>query len=77
MFRGAILLALGSVFTIEATAKPGVKPEDLEKCIDDELEELREKGPTGAELKGARNTIETAIIRGLETLGVLAGSQTA
>lgn len=31
-------LSLGSIFTIEATAKPGVKLEDLEKAIDEELE---------------------------------------
>lgn len=66
-------LILGSVFNIQATAKPGVKPENLEKAIDEELDALRKDGPTQAELDGARNTIESQIIRGLETLGGFGG----
>jgi zinc protease len=66
-------LALGSIFTIEATAKPGIQPEELEKAIDEEIEALRKEGPTESELEGARNTIESAIIRGLETLGGFGG----
>ena len=66
-------LALGSLFTIEATAKPGIKPEEIEKNIDEEIEAFQKTGPTPAELEGARNTIEAAIIRGLETLGGFGG----
>ncbi len=66
-------LALGSLFTIDATAKPGVKPEDLEREIDEELAAFRNTGPTMQELEGARNTIESGIIRGLETLGGFGG----
>ena len=66
-------LALGSVFIIEATAKPDVAPEALEQAIDEELALLRAAGPTLEELEGARNTIETSIIRGLETLGGFGG----
>jgi len=66
-------LALGSIFTIEATAKPGVPPETLEKEIDAGLEIFRAEGPTAFELEGARNTIESATIRGLETLGGFGG----
>jgi zinc protease len=66
-------LMLGSVFGIEATAKPGVKPEDLEKAIDDELAKIRRDGPTQEELDRARNTIEAGIIRGLERLGGFGG----
>jgi len=66
-------LALGSLFTIEATAKPGIKPEELEQNIDEEIEAFRKTGPTATELEGARNTIEAAIIRGLETLGGFGG----
>ena len=62
-------LRLGSVFELQATAKPGVRPEDLEKAIDQELEKLRTEGPTQAELDRARNIIETRIIFGLERLG--------
>ncbi len=66
-------LALGSLFTIEATAKPGIKPEEIEKNIDEEIEAFQKSGPTPTELEGARNTIEAAIIRGLETLGGFGG----
>ena len=66
-------LILGSVFYIQATAKPGVKPEELEKAIDEELTALRKDGPTQSELERARNVIESEIIRGLETLGGFGG----
>ena len=64
---------LGSVFQITATAKPGVKPEDLEKAINEELETLRREGPSPAELTRARNVIEARIIEGLERLGGFGG----
>ncbi len=66
-------LSLGSIFTIEATAKPGVKPEDLEKALDEEIEAFSRRGPSDAEVERARNTIESAIIRGLENLGGFGG----
>jgi zinc protease len=66
-------LSLGSVFYIQTTAKPGIAPETLEKEIDEELDALRTDGPTDAELERARNTIESSLIRGLETLGGFGG----
>lgn len=66
-------LSLGSIFTIEATAKPGVTPEDLETAIDEELDDLCRHGPSDAEVERACNTIESAIIRGLENLGGFGG----
>ena len=66
-------LALGSLFSIESTAKPDIKIEELEKAIDEELHLLRTQGPTDTELEGARNTIESSVIRGLETLGGFGG----
>ena len=66
-------LLLGSVFEIQATAKPGVKPEELEKAINDEIAKLRAEGPTQAELDRARNVTETRIISGLERLGGFGG----
>ncbi|HET7207464.1 MAG TPA: pitrilysin family protein [Terriglobales bacterium] len=66
-------LLLGSVFEIQATAKPGVKPEDLEKAIDQELAKIRAEGPTQEELDRARNVIETKRIEGLERLGGFGG----
>jgi zinc protease len=66
-------LALGSIFTIEATAKPEVSPEQIENAIREEIKRFQQEGPTPGELERARNTIESAIIRGLETLGGFGG----
>ena len=57
---------LGSIFELEVTAKPGVKPEDLEKAIDEEMDKLRKDGPTTAEVDRARNVTETGLVRGLQ-----------
>jgi zinc protease len=66
-------LLLGSVFEIQATCKPGVKPEDMEKAIHDELAKLRQEGPTQSELDRARNVIVTRRVEGLERLGGFGG----
>jgi zinc protease len=65
-------LTLNSVFEIQATARPGVKPEDLEKAINDELEAFRKSGPTAEEMNRARNGIETRAISGLEVFNGVA-----
>ncbi len=66
-------LMLGSMFEITATAKPGVKPEQLEAAIDEELDAIRKTPVTAAELERARNSIESRIIRALQTLGGFGG----
>jgi zinc protease len=66
-------LMLGSVFELQATARPGVKPEELEKAIDVELTAFNKTGPTSEELARARNVIESRIIEQLETLGGFGG----
>ena len=66
-------LILGSKFTITATARPGHTAEELEAVINQELRRLIEQGPEAVELERARNTIETRIITGLETLGGFGG----
>jgi len=65
-------LLLGSVFEIAATAKPGVKPEDLEKAIDQVLREFRSQGPSEAELLRARNVLQTGMVESLESFGAVA-----
>src|ERR1700723_2809436 len=65
-------LLLGSVFEIAATAKPGVKPEVLEKAIDEVLTTFRSQGPTEAELLRARNVLETGMVESLESYGAIA-----
>ncbi|HSC44831.1 MAG TPA: pitrilysin family protein [Candidatus Acidoferrum sp.] len=57
---------LGSMFELIATAKPNVKPEDLEKAIDEVINKLAAEGPTAAEVERARNLTETALVRGLQ-----------
>ena len=66
-------LMLGSVFTIDATCKQGVKPEDIEKAIDEELRSIQQQGPTAAELDRARNKIQTRLVEGLQRLGGFGG----
>ncbi len=66
-------LQLGSVFEITATAKPGVKLEDLQAAIDEELTKIQKAGPTQDELEQARNTIVTRRIQGMQRLGGFGG----
>ena len=66
-------LILGSKFTIQATARPGHTAEELEAVINEELKRFVQQGPDATELERAKNTIETRIITGLETLGGFGG----
>ena len=66
-------LILTSMAACDVTARPGVKPEDLQAAIDKEIALLREKGPTQAELDGARTELLTSKIRGLQRLGGFGG----
>jgi len=61
--------ALTSTFLIEATARAGHTPAELEEAIDAELAALRDHGPREEEVARARNQIETAIVSSLEKLG--------
>lgn len=65
-------MMLTSIVEIEATARPGVKLEDLEKAIDEVLAEFRAKGPTQAELERARNGTESQMIDQLQSTGRVA-----
>ena len=66
-------LILGSIFQIEATARPGHTVEELEKAIEEELTAFRANPAAAGEIEQARNTIETNIIGGLERLGGFGG----
>nr|WP_314632974.1 pitrilysin family protein [uncultured Janthinobacterium sp.] len=61
--------ALTSVFTIDATARPGHQPEEIEQALQAELEQLRAHGPTEKELERARNSIETSMLSQVEKMG--------
>jgi zinc protease len=64
---------LVSSLVIQATAKPGVKPEELEKAINEVVAKFQKEGPTAAEIERARNKQETSLIQGLERLGGFGG----
>jgi zinc protease len=66
-------LMLGSIFQIEATARPGHTVDELEKAIEEELATLRATPMETREIDRARNQIETNIIGGLERLGGFGG----
>jgi zinc protease len=64
--------ALSSVFTLDATARPGHDAREIEAAIDAELRALRADGPTEQELEQARNTVETMLLGQIEKVGGLA-----
>jgi zinc protease len=66
-------LILGSVFEVILTARPGHTADELERALHAEFEALRRDGPQDAEVTRARNSIETRIIRQLESLGGFGG----
>jgi len=59
---------LGSVFVIEAVASPGVDLEKVKSEILDVVAELREKGPTPAELERVRAQTEASFLEHEESL---------
>jgi zinc protease len=66
-------LTLGSIFQVEVTGRPGKTAEELEKALDEEIATLRATPPQMTEVQRARNTIETNIVGGLESLGGFGG----
>jgi zinc protease len=58
---------LGSYFTVEAIARPGVTLEKLEAAIDAELAKVRDAKVSLEELVRAKNQYETAFVRRLES----------
>ena len=66
-------LTLGSMFEIEATARPGHTVDELERAIEEELAALGAAPAELREVEMARNTIETNIIGSLERLGGFGG----
>jgi zinc protease len=65
---------LGSAFYLQATCKPGVTPERLEQVINEQLAALRKDGPTSREVEMARNSIQSALVFGLQRMGRVANS---
>lgn len=65
--------ALAGMFVVVATPKPGVKPEQLQKVIDEEIARIARDGPTPDELQRAKNRIESQVIFALEPVGGFGG----
>jgi len=61
--------AFVSVFDIQALARPGHTPAELEAAIDEEVARLARDGPTQAEVDRARSTYEHGLFRGLQKVG--------
>ena len=66
-------LMLGSVFTIEVTARPGHTAQEIESAIDEELDRMRNEAPPAAEVDRARNVSETQTMKGLQLVGGFGG----
>jgi zinc protease len=56
-------------FQVVATARPGRALDTLQTVIDAELQRIVSEPPTARELDQARNVIEAAFLRGIQTVG--------
>jgi zinc protease len=64
---------LGSTFLICVTAKPGIALAPIEEAVRAEIETLAKQGITEPEMERARNTITTAFVDDLQTVGGFGG----
>ena len=55
-------------FSVVATARPGVGLDTLQRVVDRNLQRLASVGPTSRELEQARNVIEAAFLRSIQTV---------
>ena len=65
--------ALGSVFMIVATARPGQSLEQIQKVIDEELDKLRATPPEEREMTRTMNQLEASFYRQIERVGGFSG----
>jgi zinc protease len=73
VMAGQMSQALGSMFMVMATPKPGVGLDRLEREIDEEIARLAAAPPSDEELQRAKNKIEAGAIFGLEPVGGFGG----
>ncbi len=64
---------LTGAFALWATARPGVKLDDVEKAVTDEIARLAKEGPTDDELARAKTRWEYQFVSGLEAIGGFGG----
>ena len=63
---------LGSMYSVEVTAAPGVARDELEQAVHAELARIRDEGPSEQEVERARNQWEAMFVAGLESLNARA-----
>ena len=66
-------LTLGSVFIVQATARPGYTADDLEKELSAEVESIRTAKPSAKELQSAKAAVESRTMLSLEGIGGFGG----
>ncbi|RMG67268.1 MAG: insulinase family protein, partial [Calditrichaeota bacterium] len=64
---------IGSLFIIQATARPDVPLARVEKAVDEELERFLKEGPTEDELLRVKTDNIASFIRGIERIGGFGG----
>ena len=65
--------ALGSVFMLQATARPGKSLDEIQLVIDEEIDRLAATPPEARELERVRNAIEATFLRRAERVGGMYG----
>lgn len=69
----ADLREIAGQFVIQATARPGQDPAQVEKAIDEELSRFLKNGADEQELKRVKTQRESGFIRGIERIGGFGG----
>ena len=64
---------LGSVFMVQATARPGKSLDEIQTVIDQEISRLAATPPEARELERVRNAIEASFLRRAERVGGMYG----
>ncbi|GIV58498.1 MAG: peptidase M16 [Rhodothermaceae bacterium] len=64
---------IGSLFLIQATARPGQDLAAVEQAVDEELARLLAEGPTEEELRRVKTQARARFIRGIERIGGFGG----
>ncbi|MDY0080183.1 MAG: pitrilysin family protein [Ignavibacteriaceae bacterium] len=64
---------LGSQFTLDVTAKPGIDLAKIEQILDEEFAKLLNDGPTQSELELVKTNFISGFVRGIERIGGFGG----
>jgi zinc protease len=67
------LREIGGLFSIEATARPGIDLGRVEKAVDEELARFLAGGPTPVELRRVKTQYRAGFVRGVERIGGFGG----